>query len=395
MGEAGANAEVIDEKLWNDDMKEEDDGKDGPEAAPEREKYERGGAVKADGQELEYRGADEPDAGAPPEGEDAEDAAEEKPQGQQQSRPETAAEEEGGAKINEMEDEVEDDHGIQMQDRDNAGDVKDDEDISGEEDGDGAEEGGGAEGGADAGEDGGAAPEPPPPGEGDALPEDMQTDGPDAEDEAADEAAGEVDAMDADDEEAPMPEEVGPEDKGGGERTGKDQEAAPPAVDETHDASAGQRGGSGVPEDDGKQPDAGMMESGHGGRQGRTATPAPQADAGDQFDEWDDGAEAEDAHMEADDNADGGGGQGGGDGGGMGGGEGGAQGAIARGGQSSRRAPPPQRTRAEPNPYRSLGDALQRWRERLSVRIPAPHRLSLCAHARARGAAPREMNISL
>ena len=65
MGEAGANAEVIDEKLWGDDDKDQD-GKDGPNGAPEQEKYERGGAVKAGPQqELEYRGADEAEGGAP------------------------------------------------------------------------------------------------------------------------------------------------------------------------------------------------------------------------------------------------------------------------------------------------------------------------------------------
>ena len=370
MGEAGANAEVIDEKLWGDDDKDQD-GKDGPNGAPEQEKYERGGAVKAGPQqELEYRGADEAEGGAPEDKpDDVADDKEKEPQAQPQ-RPDTVAAEDGGAQVNEMENEVEEGTGLQPRGPEGQGDGDDDGvDAEGEADVDGVEE----EGGADA--EAGAAEEEVPGADADAA-DDMELEGgQDGEEDAGgDDGRDEVADMEADDDAAAAGEEEHPPDEPGGEPTAPDTDAAPGA-EEPQDASSGQRGGARAPQSDDKQ--RGGTASGRGTFPTQAAPVAPDGPAdvdggGDQGDDFD----VEGSDADAGDAADAGAGGAAGSGAGAGAGAGGTQGAVARGGQASRRGPPPPRTRTEPNPYRNLGDALQKWRERLSVR-PSP----LCVRA--------------
>ena len=379
MGEAGANAEVIDEKLWGDDDKEQD-GKDGPEGAPEQEKYERGSAVKAGPQqELEYRGVDEDEAGGPQDKPD--DLTEEKETEQQAQlqRPDTVAPEDGGAQINEMENEVEEATGLQPKGADVQGDGEDADGADGEMEG--AEE----EGGADA--EAGAAEEEVPGADPNAV-EDMELEGGlDGEEEAAGEdVGGDVADMEADDD-AAAGEEESP-DEADGERTAPDADALPGA-EEPQDASGGQRGGAGAPQSDDKQR-AGTA-SGRGTFPTNAEPAAPDGlpdvdDGGDQGDEFD--VEGDDA--DAGDAADAGAGGAAGSGAGAGAGAGGTQGAVARGGQASRRGPPPPRTRTDPNPYRNLGDALQQWRERLSVR---PH-VCLCLRLGSALSAGRSLTAS-
>lgn len=377
MGDGGDGAEVVDEKLWGDD--DDEAGKDGPDGAAQKEKYEKGAAVHAEQQdELEFRGAEE-DAGG--EGEKPQpEAGDQAEQPKESNKPEQGAaeaEERGDqGPINEQaEDDVEEATGIAPQGRPQSDgeDGEDGDDAGADADGEGGEdqdpalpeqmgmedgmeevsdhEGEGGMSGDDAGDDGEEGPQPPG-----ALGDQMDVDG--------EEQGDEVECEEP--ERAALPEE------GAGAKEAEEGEAE---AEQAQAGPTGTRGGTGAEQEEpeeGQPPAAApAAPAGHGRSAARAAASAaaPAAAGDDDMDigEADDSAEAPGDAPEAAAGA-GAGGSGGGAG------VGGRDGAIApsEGGQPAGQAQPSARTPSEPNPYRSLGDALQRWRERLSVRAPTP-----------------------
>jgi midasin len=348
MGDGGQGAEVVDERLWGDDDKEAE-GKEGMQ----EEKYEKGAAVQTKPEDdLEFRGADEADK-APDEGDKPSDEPQEDKRGNK--RKEEAAEDApGDAPINAMApDDVEEAHGIQPE---------------------------GAEGDGD---DDGLPDEPL------ELPQDLGLDAGDDGDDAAAEEGADIDEVRADGEG-----EEG-EDDGAGPHLLSDEAAADDMED---DGDAGADQGEAMPlnpdgGDAGAAPDVDQgAPAGSNGRGGGSALDAPQpldqapglpaaahdeggaqatAAAGLAPGQLDATAMDEDGeHAELPDSAADALNAGGGTGGGGGTGEatGGVTGATAPADKPLGGARSAPQSSTEPNPYRNLGDALQSWRERLSVR---------------------------
>ena len=350
MGDAGASAEVVDERLWNQD------DKDAADQGAEKDKYEKGAAVQTKpGDELEFRGMDE-DEGAQPQ-DDAKNADDEcAAQRKQESgeKPVAPADDPAAeaAPINEhAEEDVEEAHGIRPEgapDDDDAAPsaeelvLPDDMamSLSGDEgerdadvldtaaDGDaGASDGGSDDAGADAA--------------------DMHALDPDGVDDEGDDAVAEDHALGA------------PDDNTYSERD---------ALNQGQFAAAGHRSGGAdsslqAPAAGAELPPPAPLQS-HvplGGLDADDAHGAPESEAADDSrPAVDDGAAAATRAAGA-----------GGSTGGTGAASGGSVGQTAPSGEQ----PPsysgddaPRRVPVEPNPYRNLGDALQRWRERLSVR---------------------------
>ena len=348
MGDGGQGAEVVDERLWGEDDKEAE-GQDGMQ----EEKYEKGAAVQTKPEDdLEFRGADEADK-APEESDKPSDEPQEDKRGDK--RKEEAAEDApGDAPINAMApDDVEEAHGIQP------------------------------EGAAGDGDDG-------PPDEPLELPQDLGLDAGDDGDDAAAEEGADIDEVRADGEG-----DEG-EDKGAGPHLLSDEAAADDMEGDGDDAGADQ--GEAMPlnpdgGDAGAAPDVDQgAPAGTNGRGGGSALDAPQpldqapglpaaahddggaqatAAAGVAPGQLDATAMEEDGmHAELPDAGADAMNAGGGTGGGGGTGEatGGVTGATAPADKPLGGARSAPQSSAEPNPYRNLGDALQSWRERLSVR---------------------------
>ena len=358
MGEGGDGAEVVDERLWSEEDKEAA-GKDG---MPE-EKYEQGAAVQTrPDDDLEFRGADEADKA--PEQEDK--PSDERPQdSRNDKRKEEAAE--GlpeDAPINVLEpDNVEEAHGIQPEgaagDGEDAAPEQDEQplelpqDLGLETDGDGvdAEEDAGAEEARDG-------------GEGD---DGEDADGPRLETEEA------GDDMDRDSDASADQGEVAPLNPDGGDA------GAAPDIDQG--APAGSTGHGGSSALDAPQPTdqaPGLPAAAHDDSGARVTAAVGIAPGQLEATAMDEDGEPTEVPESGADAMNAGGGTGGG--GGSGEATGGTTGATAPadkafGGAAARSTP---LSSTEPNPYRNLGDALQSWRERLSVRFP------LRAHASRR-----------
>jgi hypothetical protein len=368
MGEAGENAEVVDERLWNDEDKDAADG-----GQTEKEKYEKGSAVQTKPEdELEFRGA-EPDAqeqkaDAPEPGADEEHGTDDKSRKPEEASAKDHAGEE--APLNEMgDDDVEEAHGIQPEGAPNDNDGDADDAPAGEEQlelpqdlglpgedgsdaelhdadaGDAPQELGGDASGDDADEEGTA---------GEALDE-MDEDAPeDADAPCVEREAPSV----APDSSAAAQGDMNQGQQAGAGRGGGGADAAPPPPDTLPEANAPT-----------------VAPSMRGTRATATAGAAADAPEVADMDEGGPEADAPDAAAAAAGN-----GGGGGSAGGSGEATGGSSGRTAPADKplAAGEAPPSRRTPAEPNPYRNLGDALKRWRERLSVRCVRSD--SLCRH---------------
>ena len=353
MGDGGDGAEVVDERLWSEEDKAA--GKDG---MPE-EKYEKGAAVQTKPEDdLEFRGADEADEAdkAP---EPADKTSDEQQDDKRDKRKEQAAEEApGDVPINALEpDSVEEAHGIQPEGADAEDALPEQEELL-------------------------------------ELPQDLGLGGEDGDaddvdgEPGADEMGGEGDdGKDADDADGHLvgDEEPGDDDMEHDGDAGAEQGEAMPlnpdsgdagaAPDVDQGAPAGSNGCGGSSALDAPQP-AGQTpglpapaRDEHGAHAAAAAGIAPGQLEATAMDEGGERAELPDSAADA---MNAGGGTGGG--GGSGEASGGATGATApadkpSAGAAARSAP---QSSLEPNPYRNLGDALQSWRDRLSVRARCP-----------------------
>ena len=350
MGDGGDGAEVVDERLWS----EEDKEAAGKEGMPE-EKYEKGGAVQTrPDDDLEFRGADE--------AEKASEQADKVGEDQQEhthgnERKEAAEEVPGDAPINTLEpDNVEEAHGIQPEgaacdgedaaaDENEPLELPQDLGIEGDDDGEDAAD---ADADADAGQLGD--------GDGDAKSDDAAAAGPDFAEEAGDEMEHDSDAGAGQDEAMPSV----PDDGDAG---------AAPDIDQGMAAGSKGFGGSDAlnaaqpPDQTPGEPAAARNDGGAHAVGAAGVAPGQLEETA--MDEDGERAQVQDSAADA---MTAGGGTGGG--GGSGNATGGADGLTAPANQSAgggvARSNPHSLT--EPNPYRNLGDALQSWRERLSVR---------------------------
>jgi midasin len=379
MGEAGESAEVVDERLWNEDDQE------APKDGTDKDKYEKGSTVQTGLEdELEFRGAEEGDAQEKPsKPEEKEGAAEAAPEDKGKDKRNAPAKEDAGDEgpVNEKgEDDVEEAHGFKPEgppdaDADMADAPADEEPLElpedfglpGEDGGDGDEDhdadaddiGMEPEGAAepDAGAEDGAQ---------EALLEAMEREGDEAD---ADTGEGEVPPVGADDRAAAAADDLnqGQQSAAALGRGGAGARETPPPLDTQAEANAPT-----------VAPSAGGTAA-----TASAATPAAMDDGTALEQDMDAAADA-DAIPPASS-----GGGGGGGGGGSGEATGGAAGATA---QTDQRlpgnAPAARRMLSEPNPYRNLGDALQRWRERLSVRTLPLCALAFCLSSGLRGAPP-------
>ena len=374
VGEAGEDAEVVDEKLWDPNEDER--------TRAEEEKYEEGRTAQADEQELEYRGKDDPDA----EEDDGDEGGAGKDKDTQQ-RDEDDADMEEEEQADEGADEagaddqgagVEQSHGMELKDEEEMElpenmqlDGDDEGEAAEEEGGDAEEDGGDAEdaaGDANGGEDG-DVPEDGDAAEGeeeaDGADDDANEDGPspmaadgadDEQDDGGDDVAGH-DAREADGEEGEHAEpEPEPEDDQGitaaGAEQGKDgaeeEAAAIGEVDELPD-------GVDLPS---AQPRSDEASAAVAARSGAQAGQGQRAD-GDQQREAA-GASADMPEGDADGEA-------------AAGADAGDAGQLARlkesdtGGGDEERKRRDNTAASEANPYRSLGDATRQWRDALPV----------------------------
>ena len=348
MGDGGVGAEVVDERLWS----EEDKEAAGKEGMPE-EKYEKGGAVQTrPDDDLEFRGADEAEKASEQADKVGEDQQEHNPGNE---RKEAAEEAPGDAPINTLEpDSVEEAHGIQPEgaacdgedaapDADEPLELPQDLGLEGDDDGGDA---------ADADADADQLEE----GDGDAKSDDAGAAGPDFAEEAGDEMEHDSDAGAEHDDAMPSV----PDDGDAGAVTDIDQGAA-----------AGSKGFGGSDALNAAQPpDQTPGEPAAAHNDGGAHAVGAAGVAPGQLEETAMDEDGERAQMQdsAADAMTAGGGTGGG--GGSGNATGGADGLTApanqsAGGTAARSNP---QSLTEPNPYRNLGDALQSWRERLSVR---------------------------
>ena len=386
VGEAGEDAEVVDEKLW--------DEKEDERTNPQDEKYEEGKTAQAGEQELEYRGKDDPDAD-----DDADEKGEDKGEDKEKDEPEDidvdeqqAGEEEGDAPDPDGPG-VEQSHGFnleQEEEMDLPENMQLDGDEAGEDDGDDAADGedgedeagdGGEEDGKAGEDDGGAASDG-----GDDIKEDAaaldgeekeeEADGEDQEGVQTEPAADEADQEDGEDEqpegdegghdarEAGGEDEDEPEPEGedngdgvtaaGRERGEDDQENAAGAgtVDELPQGvdlpSAPQRAdaaSAAVATASGAQAGDGQRASGDQAKEAAGANAEmPEGDAaGDNATGEDDANEGRRARLQDDAGAR----------------------EDAGGEQSQQRRDAAMASEA--NPYRSLGDATKQWRDALPM----------------------------
>ena len=347
MGDGGDGAEVVDERLWSEEDKE------GKEGMPE-EKYEKGGAVQTrPDDDLEFRGADEAEKTP----EQAEKPGDQQEQCDGKKRKEAAEEVAGDAPINTLEpDNVEEAHGIEPEGAacDDTDDVPGDveplelpQDLGLEGDDDGGDA---ADADADADQLGD--------GDGDTKSEDAGAAGPDFAEEAGDEMEHDSDGGAEHDEIMPSV----PDDGDAG---------AAPDIDQGAAAGSKGFGGSNAlnvaqPPDHTPAGELAAAQKDGGAIAVGSAGVAPGQLEETAFDEDNERVQVQDSAANA---MTAGGGTGGG--GGRGDATGGADGLTAPASQSAggaARSNPNSVT--EPNPYRNLGDALQSWRERLSVRPP-------------------------
>ena len=344
MGDGGDSAEVVDERLWS----EEDKEAAGKEGMPE-EKYEKGGAVQTRPEDdLEFRGADEAEKAS----EQADKPGHE--QGQRE-RQEPAEEVPGDALINTLEpDSMEEAHGIQPE-----GAACDDVDAASEDDKPlELPEDLGLDGDDDDGvvTDADADVDQLGDGDGDAKGENADAAGPDFAEEAGDEMEHDSDPAEAEHDDI-IPSV--PDDGDAG---------AAPEIDQG--AAAGSKGFGGSDALNGAQPPdqtpggpaAAHVDSGAHAVGSSGVAPGQLEETA--MEENSERAQMQDSAADA---MTAGGGTGGG--GGSGDATGGADGLTAPASQYAggavRNKP---NSVTEPNPYRNLGDALQSWRERLSVR---------------------------
>ena len=404
-GEDDANAEVIDEKVW--DQEDEDEEKDKPEEEKndKQDKYEKGSSVKArDAMDTETRAADEDDDDEREDRDkdaekDREDKKEDASKDEKDEKPpEEPAPEEDPNENDEPKDEndgvnreeIEENHGVAPKGAEGSdGDDDDDElDLPDDMQLDGEDEAGGAGDEGEENEDGDDGQKMDDDADGGEK-DDGPGDGDDADDDD-DADGGELDRV--------MEEVEGDEEKEEGENTEEDENAGGAAEDDpgageddegVQGGPTGAGAGGGLGDDDDENDrktdagdrggDAGAGAEGDSAQEDskhppeRPKAPAPRFEDAD-FDGGDDdmgrGPDQNQSALEAP----GGGGEGGGGGASASAaGEGAAApmpaGAPPPGGGG---APPPPPLKGKPesgdaNPHRSLGDALKGWRERLSV----------------------------
>jgi len=404
-GEDDENAEVIDEKVW--DQEDEDEEKDKPEEEKnhKQDKYEKGSSVKArDAMDTETRAADEDDDDEREDRDkDAEKDREDKKEDaskdeKDENPPEEPAPEEDPNANDEPKDEndgvnqeeIEENHGVTPKGAEGSdGDGDDDElDLPDDMQLDGEDEAGAEGDEGEENEDGDDGQKMDDDADGGEK-GDGPGDGDDAEDDA-DADGGELDRV--------MEEVENDEEKDEGENTEEDENAGgaaednPGAGEDDEGVQGGPTGagaGGGLGDDDDetdRKTDAGDRGGDAGaGAEGDSAqedskhppdrpkAPAPRFEDAD-FDGGDDDMAPPPDQNQSALEAPGGGGEGGGGGASASAAGEGAAAPMAAGAPppGGGAAPPPPPPKGKPesgdaNPHRSLGDALKGWRERLSV----------------------------
>eukprot|EP00898_Chlorokybus_atmophyticus_P007316 jgi/Chlat1/7586/Chrsp63S07074 len=324
MGDLQNQGDVVDEKLWGDD-----DAKD-QEAEKQPESYEKDAPIQASAQqELDYRGTDDA------QGDDADKEPLDQEQ-QQQQHPEKAAGEDMESEEHEPSEQVEDSHGLQAK-ADEQLELDDNMDLD-QEDAEDATDEGGEDADADA-EANDSETNPAAAPEASAAAEHAAEDAPAEEAEAEpDVDATEQQADDAQDMDTQQtPEEEERDDMAGDQQAQHadvEPDTARPAADEDVDAARLTQ----------RQPQA--IAASTFGPSGHEAQMQAEEDMDAQA-EQQAGMQPPDNQTQTQAAAEG------------------VEGQFASG-----QASQPQAKQTQPldaNPYRSLGDALKRWRERLTV----------------------------